>query len=127
MPLRHARKIAPSHSQCTHSAQEEPIAHGSRNACIENPRPFQACCQILSPRIISTSIPSLLAGRTSLFLLPISIELLEKGDKIIALLLVLQTSVDHLGARNPRFWILDIFPERHFIPGNPRIFVGIGI
>src|SRR6266702_2799913 len=96
MPLRHARKIAPSRSQCTHSAQEGPIAHGSRKACIENPGPFQACCQILPPHIIFTSIPSLLAGRTSLFRLPISIELLEKCDKIIGLLLVLQTSVDHL-------------------------------
>jgi hypothetical protein len=67
------------------------------------------------------------AGRTSLFLLPVSIELLEKRDKVIGLLFVLQTSIDHLGAWNLRFWILDIFSERRFIPSDARILVGIGI
>ncbi len=106
--------------------------HTASVTCIESPRPFQVCCQILPPRF--NAIPSVLAGRTpinsegsSLCLLPISIELLEKCDKIIGLLLVLQTRIDHLRARNLRFWIPDIFPERRFIPGNPRIFVGIRI
>ena len=61
-----------------------------------------------------------------LFLLPINIELVEKCDKITALL-VLQTRIDHLRARNLRFWIRDIFSERGVVPGNPRILVGIGI
>jgi hypothetical protein len=67
------------------------------------------------------------AGRMILFLLPVSIELVEKCDKITALLLVLQTRIDHLRARNLCFRILDIFPERRFIPGNPRVFVSMGV
>ena len=62
-----------------------------------------------------------------LFLLPINIELVEKCDKITGLLPVLQTRIDHLRARNLRFWIRDIFSERGVVPGNPRILVGIGI
>lgn len=67
------------------------------------------------------------AGRMILFLLPINIELVEKCDKITGLLPVLQTRIDHLRARNLRFWIRDIFSERGVVPGNPRILVGIGI
>jgi hypothetical protein len=63
----------------------------------------------LTSRFIFNSIASLFAGRRSLLLLPISIELLEKRDKITGLLLVLQTRIDHLRARYLCFWILDIF------------------
>jgi hypothetical protein len=54
-----------------------------------------------------------------LFLLPIN-KLVEKCDKITALLLVLQTRIDHLRAWNLHFWIFDIFSECGVVPGIPE-------
>ena len=48
-----------------------------------------------------------------LFLLPINIELVEKCDNITALLLVLQTRIDHLRAWNLHFWIPDMIYSRN--------------
>ncbi len=60
----------------------------------------------------------------ALFLFPVGIELLEKGDQIVGFLLVLQAGIDHLGARDLRFRVLDVFAEGRLIPGDPGILVG---
>ena len=63
------------------------------------------------------------AGPMRLFLLPIGIELLEKCDKIVGLLFVLQAGIDHLGARDFRLRVLDVFAEGGLIPSDPGILV----
>jgi hypothetical protein len=59
-----------------------------------------------------------------LLLLAVGIELLEKGHQVVGFLLVHQAGIDHLGARDFRFRILDVLAEGGFVPGDPGVLVG---
>jgi hypothetical protein len=56
-----------------------------------------------SIQILSTFSPIV----ATLFLPPIGIELLEESDRVVDLLLILQTCISHLGTRDFRFRFLD--------------------
>jgi hypothetical protein len=62
--------------------------------------------------------------RTRLFLFSVGIELLEKCDQVVGLLLILQTNIDHLGARDFRFRVLDVLAEGGLIPSDSGVLVG---
>src|SRR6267142_3393532 len=74
--------------------------------------------------IILTATWAGAAGPKRLFLFAVGIELLEKGDQIVGFLLVLQSGIDHLGARDFRFRVLDVLAEGRLIPGDPGVLVG---
>lgn len=64
------------------------------------------------------------AERKRLLLFPVGIELLEKGEQVVGLLLILQAGIDHLGARDFRLGVLDVFAEGCLIPGDSGVLVG---
>jgi hypothetical protein len=66
-------------------------------------------------------------GVDALLLLAVGVELLEIGEQVIGLLLILQPGEGHFRARNLGFRILDIFAEGRLIPSNSGILVGGGI
>jgi hypothetical protein len=51
--------------------------------------------------------------------------LLEISDDIVDIVIVRQPRENHLGARNLGAWILEIFLQGRFIPGDAGIFVGV--
>ena len=53
--------------------------------------------------------------------------MVEEGDEVLDALLVFQARIDHLGARNFRARILDVFGEGCFIPGDTGILVGVSV
>lgn len=60
---------------------------------------------------------------TRLLLLALGVELLEIREQIVDLLLILQSGIDHFGAWDFGFGILDVFAERRFVPGDARVLV----
>src|SRR6266481_168220 len=65
------------------------------------------------------------SGRDGPRPLPFSrrVELFEIGDDIVNLLRIFQTRKSHFGAGYLGLWILDVFAEGGFIPGDSGIFV----
>src|ERR1700710_2569600 len=69
------------------------------------------------------------AGPWRLFLFAAGIVLLEEGNQVVGLLLVLQAGIDHLGARHFRLGIPDVFAEGGLVPGDSGFLISgrIGI
>src|SRR3974390_1193823 len=59
--------------------------------------------------------------------LAVLVELRNEGPEIVDLFLVLDPRKDHLGARNLRLRVLDVFLELGLVPGDAGILVGVGI
>src|SRR6185312_10103558 len=59
-----------------------------------------------------------------LLLFAVGVELLEIGEQVAGLLLILQSSVDHLGAGYFRLGILDVLAECCLVPGQAGLLVG---
>src|SRR5215211_2594658 len=59
-----------------------------------------------------------------LLFLSVRVELLEERDQVIGLLLVLQSGIDHLGARDLGLRILDVLAERWLVPRDAGILIG---
>ena len=60
---------------------------------------------------------------TPLFLLPVAVELLEKCDEVVGLLLVFQACINHLRPRYLGFRVLDVFAEAGLVPGDAGVLV----
>src|SRR5215211_5849556 len=61
------------------------------------------------------------------FLAAVGLELRQVGPQVGGLLLLLDAGKDHLGAGHLGAWILDVFLERGFVPGDAGVLVGIAV
>ncbi len=63
----------------------------------------------------------------SALFLPSRTELLEIGEQVVDLVLVLDAGEDHLGAGDLRLRVLDVLLERRLVPGDARVLVRLGV
>ena len=53
--------------------------------------------------------------------------LLQEGDEVVAVLVLLETAKGHLGAGNVLLGVLEVFKQRLLVPLNAFLLVGIGV
>src|SRR5258708_13727491 len=88
---------------------------------------YSAVCVSDVDRDDQISIRSGTSCRHVLLLTATSSELLEIAPQIREFLVALDAGKNHLGARNLRARIFDVFLESFLVPGNPGFLVCIGL